>query len=98
MAIFGVAGYLKLHNPAAPIVATLSTAKRLLSKAQHRCLDLSGLQVAAEVNQRPVVGVMIENSQPPVRNPASAKPVSFLKPSPRAVSLAFWPFPRSATG
>lgn len=64
MAIFGVVGFLLLNkSDPAPVTVTKPVKKVAVQKPTTVPSTLSGLQVAPEVNQRPVVGVMIENSQ-----------------------------------
>ncbi|MDB5169850.1 MAG: hypothetical protein JWN82_246 [Candidatus Saccharibacteria bacterium] len=64
IAIFGVAGFAILHKPkAVETVATITPVKQAAPKPTTVASTLSGLPVQPEINQRPVVGVMIENSQ-----------------------------------
>lgn len=64
MSFFGVIGFLSLHKtPVAPVAAVKPVQKTAVQKPATAPSTLSGLPVAPEVNQRPVVGVMIENSQ-----------------------------------
>lgn len=63
---FSVIGFVVLHKPqttqtAATVVAT--NKPKPSPKPTTVASTLSGLEVAPEINQRPVVGVMIENSQ-----------------------------------
>ena len=61
--IAGITSYVYLRQPAdaTPVVAT-KPVKKAPPKPTTIASSLSGLPVAPEVNQRPVVGVMIENS------------------------------------
>jgi hypothetical protein len=73
MAAFGVIGFLKLRGgPETPVVAAKTEkVQSVAAKPTTVPSTLSGLPVADEINQRPVVGVMIENS-------AAARPQSGL--------------------
>lgn len=73
IAIFGIVGFITMHKPTAtqPVVAVKTVKKVEAQKPLTAPSTLSGLAVAPEVNQRPVVGVMIENS-------AAARPQSGL--------------------
>ncbi len=60
-----IAGFALTHfdkKPAASAVTVKKSAKKAPPKPTTVASNLSGLQVAPEVNQRPVTGVMIENS------------------------------------
>lgn len=64
VAVFTVTGYVLLNKQPAPAKPIVTASKKVEApKPTTVAAALSGLQVAPEVNQRPVVGVMIENSQ-----------------------------------
>ncbi len=66
MAVFTISGYALLNKPQTTKTATPATVIQkpvAIPKPTTVPAALSGLQVAPEVNQRPVIGVMIENSQ-----------------------------------
>lgn len=68
--VFGAVGFVVLHKPdTAKTVATVTPVKKAPPKPTTVAATLSGLQVQPDVNQRPVVGVMIENS--PAARPQS---------------------------
>ncbi len=64
IAAFGVVGFAVLRKPkAVETVATVAPIKKAPAKPTTVASTLSGLQVQPELNQRPVLGIMIENSK-----------------------------------